>query len=73
MAKRYAADVFRRATREAHQTSGRKAPRSTSTCSSLQRAEQHELLWFGPASLDEEIAAAELDAPKPFVGIDAGV
>ncbi len=74
MAKRYAADVFRRATRVAHQTFGGVGfTLALDVQLYFRRAKQHELLWFGPAALDEEIAAAELDAPTPFVGIDAGV
>lgn len=74
MAKRYAADVYRRATRVAHQTFGGVGfTLDIDVQLYFRRAKQHDLLWFGPAVLDEEIAAAELDAPTPFVSIDAGV
>jgi hypothetical protein len=29
-----------------------------------------ELTWFDPRVLEERIAAAELDAPMPFVTVD---
>jgi alkylation response protein AidB-like acyl-CoA dehydrogenase len=74
MAKRYAADVYRRATRVAHQTFGGVGfTIDIDVQLYFRRAKQHDLLWFGGATLDEEIAAAELDAPTPFVSIDAGV
>ena len=36
----------------------------------FRRAKQLELSWFDPRILEERIAAAELDAPEPFVTVD---
>lgn len=74
MAKLHACDVFRRATKVAHQVFG---GIGFTTAIDVQlffrRAKQLELTWFGPAYLEEVIAAAELDADAPFLTLDAGV
>jgi len=38
----------------------------------FRRAKQLELTWWGPRTLEERIAAAELDGPAGFVSIDTG-
>jgi alkylation response protein AidB-like acyl-CoA dehydrogenase len=36
----------------------------------FRRAKQMELTWFDPRVLEERIAAAELDAERPYVTVD---
>jgi alkylation response protein AidB-like acyl-CoA dehydrogenase len=73
MAKLYAADVFRRATKLGHQVFG---GIGFTTDIDMQlyfrRAKQLELTWWDPKYLEERVAAAELDAETPLVSIDAG-
>ena len=74
MAKQYAADVFRRATRVGHQVFGGIGfTNAIDMQLYFRRAKQLELSWFEPRTLAERVAAAELDAPEPLVTIDAGV
>jgi alkylation response protein AidB-like acyl-CoA dehydrogenase len=73
MAKLYACDVFKRTTKVGQQTFGGIGfIRDVDMQLYFRRAKQMELLWLGPRSLEERIAAAELDAETPFVSIDAG-
>ncbi len=72
MAKLYACDVFKRTTKVGQQTFGGIGfIRDVDMQLYFRRAKQMELLWLGPRELEERIAAAELDAPTPFVRIDA--
>jgi alkylation response protein AidB-like acyl-CoA dehydrogenase len=74
MAKLYACDAFKRTTKVGQQTFGGIGfIRDVDMQLYFRRAKQMELLWLGPRALEERIAAAELDAPTPFVGIDAGM
>jgi alkylation response protein AidB-like acyl-CoA dehydrogenase len=74
MAKYYACDVFKRMTKVAQQVFGGVG---FTTVIDIQlyfrRAKQLELTWTGPARLEEILAAAELDAERGYVSIDAGV
>ncbi|HJR18888.1 MAG TPA: acyl-CoA dehydrogenase family protein [Actinomycetota bacterium] len=71
MAKLYACDVYRRTTKLGQQVYG---GIGFTTDIDMQlyfrRAKQLELSWFGPRELEEIVAAAELDAPEPFVSVD---
>ncbi|MCA1831140.1 MAG: acyl-CoA dehydrogenase family protein [Actinomycetota bacterium] len=72
MAKLYACDVFKRTTKVGQQTFGGIGfIRDVDMQLYFRRAKQMELLWLGPRALEERIAAAELDAATPFVGIDS--
>ena len=72
MAKLFCADVFRKTTKVGQQTFGG-IGFTTEVDMQLfyRRAKQLELLW-GPAMLEELIAAAELDAPDPYVTMEVG-
>ncbi len=73
MAKRFAAETWRRATRTAHQTWGGVGfTLAIDVQLYFRRAKQATLTWFEPATLDERIAAAELDAETPFITLAAG-
>jgi alkylation response protein AidB-like acyl-CoA dehydrogenase len=73
MAKYYAADVFRRATKLGQQVFGGIGfTIDIDMQLYFRRAKQLELTWWDPTYLEERIAAAELDAETPFVSIDAG-
>lgn len=73
MANLYACDVFKRTTKAGQQTFGGIGfIRDVDMQLYFRRAKQVELLWLGPRELEERIAAAELDAPAPFVRIDSG-
>ncbi|MGH2784301.1 MAG: acyl-CoA dehydrogenase family protein [Actinomycetota bacterium] len=71
MAKLYACDVYRRVTKLGQQVYG---GIGFTTDIDMQlyfrRAKQLELSWFDPRELEEMVAAAELDAPEPFVTVD---
>jgi alkylation response protein AidB-like acyl-CoA dehydrogenase len=70
MAKSYACDVFRRTTKVAHQVFGGIGfTRAIDIQLYYRRAKQLELSWWGPAELDRRIAAAELDAGRPYVTV----
>jgi len=74
MAKLYAADVFKRTTKVGQQTFGGIGfIRDLDMQLYFRRAKQLEISWFGPRTLEERIAAAELDTDSPFVGVDYGV
>lgn len=74
MAKLFAAETWRRATRVGHQTFGGIGfTLAIDMQLYFRRAKQLQLTWFGPETLSERIAAAELDTTEPWVGIDAGV
>ena len=74
MAKLYACDVYRRATRVGHQVFGGIGfTRAIDMQLYFRRARQLEVTWLDPRSLAEQVAAAELDGDAGFVGIDAGV
>ena len=74
LAKQFACETYRRATRHGHQVYGGIGfTRAIDVQLYFRRAKQLELSWFEPRTLAERIAAAELDADTPFVGIDAGV
>jgi alkylation response protein AidB-like acyl-CoA dehydrogenase len=74
MAKLYAADVFKRTTKVGQQTFGGIGfIRDLDMQLYFRRAKQLEISWFGPRTLEERIAAAELDTDTPFVGVDYGV
>jgi alkylation response protein AidB-like acyl-CoA dehydrogenase len=73
MAKLYGSDVFRRTTKLGQQVLG---GIGFTTDIDMQlyfrRAKQLEITWGEPSYLEEIIAAAELDAERPFVALDAG-
>ena len=74
MAKLYACDVFRRATKIGQQVFGGIGfTRDIDMQLYFRRAKQLEITWFDPRYLEEIVARAELDAERPFVGIDAAV
>ena len=74
MAKYYAADVYRRATKVGQQVFGGVGfTRAIDMQLFFRRAKQLEITWDGPARLEEAVAAAELDAASGWVSIDAGV
>jgi len=73
MAKLYASDVFRRATKLGQQVFGGIGfTVDIDMQLYFRRAKQLELTWWDPKYLEELVAAAELDAETPFVGIEAG-
>src|SRR5436309_15763594 len=73
MAKLYAADVFKRTTRLGQQVFGGIGfIRDLDMQLYFRRAKQLEISWWGPRYLEEIVAAAELDAGTPFVGVDYG-
>jgi alkylation response protein AidB-like acyl-CoA dehydrogenase len=72
MAKLYACDVFRRATKVGQQVFGGIGfTRDIDMQLYFRRAKQLEITWFEPRYLEELVARAELDADTPFVGIDS--
>jgi alkylation response protein AidB-like acyl-CoA dehydrogenase len=74
MAKLYAADVFKRTTKVGQQTFGGIGfIRDLDMQLYFRRAKQLEISWWGPRTLEERIAAAELDTDRPFVGVDYGL
>lgn len=74
MAKMYAADVFRRTTKFGQQVLGGIGfTVDIDMQLYFRRAKQLEVTWWDPRSLEERVAAAELDAERPFVSIDAGI
>jgi alkylation response protein AidB-like acyl-CoA dehydrogenase len=71
MAKQYAADVFKRATRVGHQVFGGIGfTNAIDMQLYFRRAKQLELSWFEPRTLAERVAAAELDGDQPFVTVE---
>jgi alkylation response protein AidB-like acyl-CoA dehydrogenase len=71
MAKLVCCDVFKRTTKLGQQVFGGIGfTRDIDIQLYFRRAKQMELTWFDPRVLEERIAAAELDAPKPFVTVD---
>lgn len=73
MAKDAAAMAFRRTGRVGHQTLGGVGfTREVDMQLYFRRAKQLELRWLESRSLREDIAAAELDAGEPWIGIDPG-
>lgn len=74
MAKRFACETYRRATRMGHQVFGGVGfTRAIDIQLYFRRAKQLELQWFEPRTLADRIAATELDSDHPLVGIDAGI
>ena len=74
MAKYYACDVFKRTTKVGQQVFGGVGfTRVIDIQLFFRRAKQLEITWTGPSILAEVVAAAELDGPRGFVSIDAGV
>jgi alkylation response protein AidB-like acyl-CoA dehydrogenase len=74
MAKLYAADVFKRTTKVGQQVFGGIGfIRDLDMQLYFRRAKQLEISWWGPRTLEERIAQAELDTDRPFVGLDYGV
>lgn len=72
MAKYYACDVFRKTAKFGHQVFGGIGfTLDIDIQLFMRRAKQLEVLWFGPRTLEEIIAEAELDAIEPFVTPDA--
>src|SRR5439155_16837140 len=70
MAKLYAADVFRRATKLGHQVFGGIGfTLDIDMQLYFRRAKQLELSWWDPRYLERVIAAAELDYEQPFVTV----
>jgi alkylation response protein AidB-like acyl-CoA dehydrogenase len=73
MAKLYGCDVFRRTTKLGQQVLGGIGfTKDIDMQLYFRRAKQLELTWGDSRYLEEVIAAAELDAPTPFISIDAG-
>jgi alkylation response protein AidB-like acyl-CoA dehydrogenase len=73
MAKLYACDVFRRATKVGQQVFGGIGfTRDIDMQLYFRRAKQLEITWWDPRYLEELVARSELDADEPFVGIDSG-
>jgi alkylation response protein AidB-like acyl-CoA dehydrogenase len=71
MAKFVCCDVFKRTTKLGQQVFGGIGfTRDIDMQLYFRRAKQLELSWFDPRVLEERIAAAELDAPEPFVSVD---
>ncbi len=71
MAKLVCCDVFKRTTKLGQQVYGGIGfTRDIDMQLYFRRAKQMELTWFDPRVLEELIAAAELDAPEPFVTVD---
>ena len=74
LAKRFACETYRRATRCAHQVYGGIGfTRAIDVQLYFRRAKQLELDWFEPRTLADRIAVAELDDERPLVGVDAGI
>ena len=74
MAKYYACDVFKRTTKVGQQVFGGVGfTRVIDIQLYFRRAKQLEITWGGPGVLEDQLAAAELDADRGFVSIDAGV
>lgn len=74
LAKRFACETYRRATRCAHQVYGGIGfTRAIDVQLYFRRAKQMELDWFEPRTLADRIAVAELDDERPLVGVDAGL
>lgn len=74
LAKRFACETYRRATRTGQQVFGGIGfTRAIDVQLYFRRAKQLELSWFEPNTLMERIATVELDSDTPFVGIDAGI
>jgi alkylation response protein AidB-like acyl-CoA dehydrogenase len=72
MAKYYACEVFRKSAKFGHQVFGGIGfTLDIDIQLFMRRAKQLEVLWFGPRTLEEIIAGAELDAETPFVTADA--
>ena len=72
MAKRFACETYRVTTRTGQQTFGGIGfTRAIDIQLYFRRAKQLELDWFEPNTLLDRIAARELDAAEPFVGMDA--
>ena len=73
MAKLYACDVFRRATKVGQQVFGGIGfTRDIDMQLYFRRAKQLEITFFEPRHLEEIVASFELDAGTPFVSIDSG-
>jgi alkylation response protein AidB-like acyl-CoA dehydrogenase len=73
MAKLVAADVFKRTTKLGQQVFGGIGfTRDIDMQLYFRRAKQLEITWWDPRYLEERVAAAELDAPEPFISVDAG-
>jgi len=71
MAKFVCCDVYKRVTKLGQQVFGGIGfTRDIDMQLYFRRAKQLELSWFDPRVLEELIAAAELDAPEPFVTVD---
>jgi alkylation response protein AidB-like acyl-CoA dehydrogenase len=72
MAKYYACDVFRRTAKFGHQVFGGIGfTLDIDIQLFMRRAKQLEVLWWGSRTLEEIIAAAELDGETPFISPDA--
>lgn len=72
MAKRNACAVFRRTAKWGHQVFGGVGfTLDIDIQLYSRRAKQLETMWWGPAALDEIVAAAELDGDEPYVTPDA--
>ncbi len=72
MAKYNACDVFRKTAKFGHQVFGGIGfTLDIDIQLFMRRAKQLEVLWFGPRTLEEIIAGAELDADVPLVTADA--
>ena len=70
MAKMYTADVFKRATKLGQQVFGGIGfTLEIDMQLYFRRAKQLELQWWEPRYLERVIAAAELDADKPFINV----
>jgi alkylation response protein AidB-like acyl-CoA dehydrogenase len=70
MAKMYAADVFKRTTKVGQQVFGGVGfTLEIDMQLYFRRAKQLELQWWEPRYLERVIAAAELDADKPFINV----
>ena len=70
MAKMYTADVFRRATKLGQQVYGGIGfTLEIDMQLYFRRAKQLELQWWEPRYLERVIAAAELDAEKPYINV----
>jgi alkylation response protein AidB-like acyl-CoA dehydrogenase len=72
MAKYYACEVFRKTAKFGHQVFGGIGfTLDIDIQLYMRRAKQLEVLWFGPRTLEEMLASAELDGDQPFVTADA--
>jgi alkylation response protein AidB-like acyl-CoA dehydrogenase len=73
MAKMIAADVFKRTTKLGQQVFGGIGfTKDIDMQLYFRRAKQLEISWWDVRQLEEQIAAAELDAETPFISVDAG-